>query len=558
MTDMKSRSQQRDCVEERGLRPLQAIFFLGIMLLTACGSGGEQPTIGPATAESTEHVAADPATAVSTTPTDPPDPSPSPTLPPNFSFSDVTFYYDEALLGRATAAKIPAQLAALDGSPMYLPGVPDFIQITFAHPQAGGRPATMLIQPMRTPAGEIYSETPEWHRQQLLRLEELLAAGVAEPLAGGDAQVQLQAFQSGTGMRRLTDSPDEFTAVASDGGELYYTFDGVTHDGIYLIQLVYAVELTDSMTGKRPDSREQRARLLENDGSGRFNPALDALDQMIASLVVGPNASTAATLPTNPPGCVNDAVFVDDVTIPDGTLVEAGETVTKTWRLRNTGTCIWTADYGLRFVEGDAFEQLAATIADITPPDSESDVSVTLRAPADPATYKGTWQLSTPDAATFGTTFYISFEVPSPPNTLDGYGRVEGSISYPAGGLPQMTIYFQRTDGSERYALETQEGWNRYVNEIPAGEYFVFAHVNGDTSDSGGGYTQFVLCGQSASCTDHALVPVVVREHRMTRNIDIADWYAPAGSFPIPDEPPGETPPPATPPPDATEEPIEP
>lgn len=522
------------------------------MLLTACGAGGETPSSSPATAESGE-IAAEPTTAVTNTPAQPPEPPPSPTLPPNFSFSDVSFYYDEALLGRATAEKIPAQLVALDGSPMYLPGVPDFIQIVFEQPGTGARPSTMLIQPIRTPAGEIYAETPEWHRQQLLRLEELLATGAPEAGADETAHVQVQAFQSGAGVRRITDSPDEFTAVAPTGSELYYTFDGVTNDGIYFIQLVYPVDLTDSVTGKRPDSREQRARLLENDGSGQFKPALDVLDQMIASLMVGPNASTASTLPTNPPGCVNDATFVDDVTVPDGTLVEIGDTITKTWRLRNSGTCIWTAEYTTGFVEGTAFEQSPGTIADITPPGSETDVSIMLTAPANPGTYKGIWRLRTHDGTLFGTTFYVEVEVPPPPNTLNGYGRVEGSISYPAGGLPVMTIYFQRTDGSERYALETQEGWNRYANEIPVGEYYVFAHVNGDTSESGGGYTQFVVCGQTASCTDHSLVPVIVREHRMTRNIDIADWYAPAGSFPIPDEPT-----PTTPPSEDTPEPTEP
>ena len=54
---------------------------------------------------------------------------------------------------------------------------------------------------------------------------------------------------------------------------------------------------------------------------------------------------------------------------------------------------------------------------------------------------------------------------------------------------PAITIYFLSTDGRERYALETEAGWTRYVNSIPVGEYHVFARVTGDTSDFGGGYT---------------------------------------------------------------------
>ena len=51
--------------------------------------------------------------------------------------------------------------------------------------------------------------------------------------------------------------------------------------------------------------------------------------------------------------CVNDAAFVEDVSLADGTEVTAGEDAVKTWRIRNTGTCPWTGDYQLRFAGGD-------------------------------------------------------------------------------------------------------------------------------------------------------------------------------------------------------------
>src|SRR5215213_8697746 len=42
-------------------------------------------------------------------------------------------------------------------------------------------------------------------------------------------------------------------------------------------------------------------------------------------------------------GCVLNARFVADVTVPDGTPMYAGQNATKTWRVRNNGTCNWTA-----------------------------------------------------------------------------------------------------------------------------------------------------------------------------------------------------------------------
>ncbi|MEZ4516680.1 MAG: NBR1-Ig-like domain-containing protein [Chloroflexota bacterium] len=37
-------------------------------------------------------------------------------------------------------------------------------------------------------------------------------------------------------------------------------------------------------------------------------------------------------------GTQDDAQFVEDITVPDGTLVEPGQMIEKTWRLRNSGT----------------------------------------------------------------------------------------------------------------------------------------------------------------------------------------------------------------------------
>ena len=41
--------------------------------------------------------------------------------------------------------------------------------------------------------------------------------------------------------------------------------------------------------------------------------------------------------------------FVADVSVPDGTTFEPGDTFVKTWRLQNRGTCTWTPEYRLVF-----------------------------------------------------------------------------------------------------------------------------------------------------------------------------------------------------------------
>src|SRR4029453_7632736 len=41
--------------------------------------------------------------------------------------------------------------------------------------------------------------------------------------------------------------------------------------------------------------------------------------------------------PSATPSCRESAVFVEDVTYPDNTRLEAGQKFTKTWKLQNTG-----------------------------------------------------------------------------------------------------------------------------------------------------------------------------------------------------------------------------
>src|ERR1044072_9305710 len=59
---------------------------------------------------------------------------------------------------------------------------------------------------------------------------------------------------------------------------------------------------------------------------------------------------------TQPTGC-NKAAFVTDVTVQDGTAFAPGAAFTKTWRLKNAGTCAWTTAYKLVYYSG---EQMSA------------------------------------------------------------------------------------------------------------------------------------------------------------------------------------------------------
>jgi uncharacterized protein YkwD len=88
-----------------------------------------------------------------------------------------------------------------------------------------------------------------------------------------------------------------------------------------------------------------------------------------------------ATRPPNAPDCTNNAAFVADVTIPDNSEVVGGTVFTKTWRIMNTGTCSWAADYTLTHYSEERMEAPASVPLPLTLPGQTADISVELAAP---------------------------------------------------------------------------------------------------------------------------------------------------------------------------------
>ncbi|MEJ2411753.1 MAG: NBR1-Ig-like domain-containing protein, partial [Anaerolineales bacterium] len=129
--------------------------------------------------------------------------------------------------------------------------------------------------------------------------------------------------------------------------------------------------------------------------------------------------------PTDTPIPCNLARFVKDVSIPDGTKLEPGEDFTKTWRLKNTGSCAWTSGYDIVFSGGDAMNAPAAVqiTTGTVQPGNNVDVSVDLTAPNAEGTYRGNWQLRDPSGVIFDIEnsnsglFWVEIKVKEPEPT---------------------------------------------------------------------------------------------------------------------------------------------
>lgn len=118
-----------------------------------------------------------------------------------------------------------------------------------------------------------------------------------------------------------------------------------------------------------------------------------------------------------------------------------------------------------------------------------------------------------------------------PDNATAHVGGISGTLAYPGdasdGGPSQAVVAFNRDTGSVHHVLVARTG-PYTLKELPPGVYHVVAYA----FDRAGGYSRAVACGLGVSCTDHALVDVVVRAGAVTAGVDPVDWYAPQGSFP--------------------------
>jgi hypothetical protein len=126
-------------------------------------------------------------------------------------------------------------------------------------------------------------------------------------------------------------------------------------------------------------------------------------------------ATAAATA-----GSCYGLAFVSDVTIPDNTTMTPGQQFTKTWRVRNTGSCAWQAGFSLRFIGGEAMGGSSASLANAVQPGNTADISVAMTAPTTAGTYRGNWRMANAAGSYFGDEIYVLIIVGGATSTPTG------------------------------------------------------------------------------------------------------------------------------------------
>ena len=109
-------------------------------------------------------------------------------------------------------------------------------------------------------------------------------------------------------------------------------------------------------------------------------------------------------------GC-NNLAIVRDVNFPSGTTVKAGEVITKTWKVQNTGSCDWNYNYALVIVQDEFFYSTWSRLGKVVAPGSWAEVSVVLEIPNHDGTFNGSWRLADAGGNAFGATLGVSIVV---------------------------------------------------------------------------------------------------------------------------------------------------
>ncbi|MEV5501579.1 NBR1-Ig-like domain-containing protein [Nonomuraea fuscirosea] len=118
----------------------------------------------------------------------------------------------------------------------------------------------------------------------------------------------------------------------------------------------------------------------------------------VLPLITGDAKTGPSTPPSTSPSLVpfDDSKFEKDVTYPDGTVVESGESFDKTWRIRNTGNIPWHGRYLTRMNDTPCKAPKRVGIGPVAPGDSV-DITVRVRAAGSPGRCKIYWKMTDED-----------------------------------------------------------------------------------------------------------------------------------------------------------------
>ena len=129
------------------------------------------------------------------------------------------------------------------------------------------------------------------------------------------------------------------------------------------------------------------------------------------SQTVSPAGASPYPYITWTPSTCDYSAFIADLDITDYSKVTPGTVFTKTWRIRNIGTCTWTTQYRFQYISGTPMGADTIYLPRTVAPGEMIDLSLQMTAPDVEEDYSNFWRLRNAAGEIFGTTFYVAIEV---------------------------------------------------------------------------------------------------------------------------------------------------
>ena len=135
----------------------------------------------------------------------------------------------------------------------------------------------------------------------------------------------------------------------------------------------------------------------------------------IRAPAAGPAGQATPASPIVPvhAGCVDQARFIEDLSVPDGSRVEPGGLIDKRWSILNSGTCDWGPGY--RLIRTDTGLLSGPDELALYPARAGQAAvwQVLLTAPREPGQHIASWQARSPSGVLFGDPVFVLVKVGS-------------------------------------------------------------------------------------------------------------------------------------------------
>jgi hypothetical protein len=114
---------------------------------------------------------------------------------------------------------------------------------------------------------------------------------------------------------------------------------------------------------------------------------------------------TQSSLPT--PTCTDSLRYLEDLSIPDGTQVSAGQALDKRWSVENNGSCNWDERYRVQLIAGPGMGAASQQALYPARSGTQAVIRMVFTAPAESGAYRSAWQAYSPQGEPFGDPFFI-------------------------------------------------------------------------------------------------------------------------------------------------------